>query len=218
MTPTPSSSIGSKDRVGRMSLDKGERKKVKILAGLVAVALLVVGLQLLRKAGPSAAQAASEETASGRTAVETALEQMRQELMPLTPGADGVGAYSVEESLEVFLGGKKMRGGSLESLSPNVFGVPEEFKTPPVSEQEAVTAEETADSAASAEPEVDPNEEALAKLQLEICMVSTRNRAAIINGRILHSGETVDGFTVIEIHQGRVIVARDGRQFTLTIK
>ncbi len=210
MTPTPSCSTGSKKRVGRMFLDKGERKKVKILAGLVAVALLVVGLQVLKKAGPSVAQAASEEAASGRTTLETALQQMRQELMPMTPGADGMGVCSVEESLAVFLGGKKMKGGSLESLSPNVFGVPEEFKTPPVPDQDAGTAAESADSADSHEPEVDPHEEAFAKLQLEICMVSTRNRAAIVNGRILHCGETVDGFTVIELPKPKKLSHRKG--------
>ncbi|NIA21109.1 MAG: GspB domain-containing protein [Anaerolineaceae bacterium] len=201
-----------------MALDKGERRKVKILVVLVVVAVLVVGLQVLKKAGPSAAQAASGEAAFGRTALETALQQMRQEQMPMAPGAEMTGVCSVAESLEVFLGGKRMKGVSLESLSPNVFGVPEEFKTPPAPDQDTVTAEEPGEDADSDEPQVDPNEEALAKLQLEICMVSTRNRTAIINGQILHSGEMIGGFTVLEIYPGRVTLVRDSKQFTLTIK
>lgn len=200
-----------------MPFDQGERKKVLILGGLVVAALLVVGVQVLRKSGPSVAQAAAGAMANVKADLKTALEQMRLDQMPTASGGGEAVPQKVDEALEVFLGSRKPKGAAIDSLRGNVFGVPAQFMTPPAPDEKAMTAEDPAQTAEAGEQEVDPIEAALAKLQLETCLVSARNRAAIINGQILHCGETVGDFKVIEINPGRVTLVREGRQYTLTL-
>jgi len=217
MTGKSSNDSGDKVGGGRMPFDQGERKKVLVLGGLVVAALVVVGVQVLRKSGPSVAQAATGVMANVKADLKTALEQMRLDQMPTASGGGEAAQQKVDEALEAFLGSRKPKGAAMDSLRGNVFGVPAQFMTPPAPDQKAGVAQDAVQTAQADEQEVDPIEAALAKLQLETCLVSTRNRAAIINGRILHCGETVGGFKVIEINPGRVTLVREGKQYTLAL-
>jgi len=203
-----------------MPFDKGERKKVLVLGGLVVAALVVVSVQVFKKSGPSVAQAAAGAVASVKTDLKAALEEMRLDQMPAAPATPGDGKATLrdmDQALEVFLGGAKPKAVPIDSLRGDVFGVAAEFMTPPAPDEEAIAAKEAAGTGQADEEEVDPIEAALAELQLETCLVSARNRAAIINGQILHCGETVGGFKVVEIKPGRVTLAREGKQYTLTL-
>ncbi len=218
MTRRSSDNSGETSHGGHLPFDKGERKKVMVVGGLVVVALVVVSVQVFKKSGPSVAQAADGAVVSVETDLKVALEQMRLDQMPAAPGDGKATFQDVDQALEVFLGGAKPKGVPVDSLRGNVFGVPAEFMTPPAPDEAAMAARKAAGTAAKGEQEVDPIEAELAELQLETCLVSARNRAAIINGQVLHCGEMVGGFKVLEIDPGRVTLAREGKQYSLMLR
>lgn len=201
-----------------MIFDQGERKKLKVLGALVAVGLLVVGMQVVRKKGPATAKAAGEVVTAAKMDLAAVLQEMQsgQALSLPGQGSGGVAFTSIDEALEVFAGGGKATPLPLEALRSDVFGVPKRFlqpPAPPVAELKSAPVEEKA-----AEPQVDPIDEEFATLRLVTCMVSARNRAAIINGNVLHCGETIGSFTVTEIAPSRVVLRHEAKQYTLTLQ
>ena len=198
-------------RPRRLPLDSAERKKLLVVVILAAVCAGVVLVQLWRKKGPTPAQASTGATATAPVNLDEVIRQMRMALhQPL--GGKHATFTTVDEALELFLSGTRTSAVPVEQLRPMVFGLPEldGAKTTPPDADLAAAEQAAADG--------DPTTAALDKLQLETVLVSVRNRAAIINGQVLHCGETIDGFKVTAIEPGRVTLARDGKRFALTLK
>ncbi|NLX60592.1 MAG: hypothetical protein GXY74_16060 [Phycisphaerae bacterium] len=204
-----------------MTFDQGERKKLKILGVLVAIGAIVVVVQLVRKKGPATAMAASPTAVLSTTPdLPALLQEMQAGLMPSTGGLQSPGAVfgCIDEALDVFAGGSKASPVPLESLRTDVFGVPRQFLAPPPAVVEEVKSAPPAQLQAAEEPKADPIAEEFATLRLMTCMVSQRNQAAIINGAVVHCGETVGSFVVKEIAPGQVVLTHDGKPYTLKLR
>jgi len=194
----------------RLPLDSAERKKLVVVVALAAVCALVVVVQLWRRKAPATAQAATGAAAAQTIDLDAAVRQMQRAMHQ--PVVDKHAAFTtVDEALDLFLGGAKAAAVAVEELRPAVFGLPELAATQQAaSDAAALKAEPAPDTS-------DPDSTALAGLHLETVLVSARNRAAIINGQVLHCGETIEGFQVAAIEQGRVALTRNGKRFALTL-
>jgi hypothetical protein len=205
-----------------MTFDQGERKKLKILAVLVAIGAVVVVVQIVRKKGPATAMAASTTTSVLPTKPDLAalLQEMQAGLMPSSRATQSPDALftCIDEALDVFAGGNKPTPMPLESLPAEVFGVPRQFLAPPKDVAEEVKSTPSPQLQAGDEPRTDPIAEEFATLRLMTCMVSQRNQAAIINGMVVHCGETVGSFTVKEIAPGQVVLTHDGKPYVLKLR
>jgi len=197
-------------QTARLPLDSAERKKLVLVVVLAAVCALVVVVQLWRRKAPAAAQAATGTAAAQTVDLDAAVRQMQTATERRV--VDKHAAFAtVDEALDLFLGGAKPAAVPVEALRPGVFGLPELAAT----KQAAADADALK---AAPEPEaVDPDSVALAGLHLETVLVSARNRAAIINGQVLHCGESIEGYKVTAIEQGRVALTRNGKRFALTL-
>lgn len=56
------------------------------------------------------------------------------------------------------------------------------------------------------------------KLQLRATLVADKQSLANINGKIVSLGNRIEGFRLVKIQQGKVMLLKNGRQLTLTIK
>lgn len=183
-----------------------------VVVVLAAVCAVVVVVQLWRRKSPATAQAATGAGVAQTIDLDAALRQMQGAMHQ--PVSDKRATFAtVDEALELFLSGAKPVAVPVDDLRPKVFGLPE-------SAVAAQGAEDAEALKAQTEPEVeplDPDVAALGGLHLETVLVSSHNRAAIINGQVLHCGETIEGFEVDAIDQGRVALTRNGKCFALTL-
>ena len=77
---------------------------------------------------------------------------------------------------------------------------------------------ELSDPLAPPTPDVDavePAEPGPADYHLGSTLIAGDRRVAVINGRIVGPGETVDGAEVIAVERNRVRLRRDGEEFTI---
>lgn len=200
----------------RLPFDAAERKKIIVLAVLAVVCAVVVLPQLLKDKGPAAANAATP-VAAAQTAVDidSVVAEMRSSLFaPIGTGGGEAVFTTVDEALDLFVGGVRPQPVPVKSLRTVVFGIPEALRT-----EEAASAKSLpVPQVAGAMGENDPMKVELSKLNLETVMISSRNRAAIINGEVLHEGELIDGFTIVSIGIDQVSLTKGGRQARLTLK
>jgi hypothetical protein len=199
----------------RLPFDASERKKIIVLAVLGVVCAAVVLPQLLKHKGPAEANAS---TATGAAAtpldIDAVVAEMRTSLTKPITNASGETVFTtVDEALELFVGGLRPQPVPVERLQLDVFGVPKA----PVTDTPPPAAAAPSKAAPGLSPD-DPLKAELAKLTLETVMISSRNQAAIINGQVLHVGETVEGFKITLIEIGQVTVAKDGRLAVLALK
>lgn len=193
----------------RLPLDARERKKVAVLILLAGVCALVLVPQLWKHRGPSTAYADSITAPQAAIDLEAVLEQMRSSFDK--PVGEGRVFETVDEALELFQGGARPLAVPVEELRERVFGVPLSVAGAKVRRElsPALAAQAGDKSAVPAE---------LKKLCLETVLVSSFNRAAIINGQVLHVGETVEGFRIEEIAIDRVSLSRDGKKYKMELQ
>mgnify|MGYP001393600314 CR=1 FL=1 len=200
----------------RLPFDASERKKIIVLAVLGVVCAAVVLPQLLKHKGPAQANAAAPAGADAAATldIDAVVQEMRTSLNKPIQSPSGETVFTtVDEALELFVGGLRPQPIPAEALQLGVFGVPKAST--------AETMAKAAPAALKAVPALDPEDPLkaeLAKLTLETVMISSRNQAAIVNGQVLHVGEMVDGFKITAIEMGRVAVMKDGRTALLTLK
>jgi len=203
---------------GRLSFSAPERKKVLTFAALGAVCLVIVAFQVCKRKGPATAEAAPavSGTAAAPVDLDQALQQMRDgDRQPETAGENKALCRTVDEAMELFLGDVKAATLPADKIRFSAFGLPEE---PRKSSALAAAGGKPATAGKEQAEPADPVLAELNKLNLETVLVSARNRAAIINGQVLHCGETVNEFKIVEIEPGRVSVERGGKKYALLLK
>lgn len=215
----------------RMPLDKNEQKKLRLLGLLCVVGVAVLAWTFLGNRSPNAAEAA---TAAGAMQPEVdlsaALAQMQQ---PPKTSPDKLFA-TVDDALDIFLDGWKSQSMPAERLRLSAFDLRGTLaanadSATPADASPAATpaASQSGGNAAGrgnasrqtpADEQKDPLILQLQQMRLETVLVSARNKAAIIDGRVVNIGEEVDGFRVTHIEPHRVVVQRDGRAFALVLR
>jgi hypothetical protein len=203
-----------------MTFDQGERKKLRILGVLMAVGLLVVVVQVVRKKGPATAMASCGGMVAPTLDLSAVLREMQAGLAPSgTSAASGTALFgNIDEALDIFAGGTKTMPVPLDRLRADVFGMPQQFLAPPPPPIEEVKSEPASLGATAESPQADPIADEFATLRLMTCLVSQRNQAAIINGTVIHRGETIGSFVVVEITPGQVLLDHQGTRYTLKLR
>ncbi len=202
----------------RLPLDAGERKKLLILAGLGVLCVIVVAVQLAGGNGPATAEAAPAGGIATVMDFEAVLAKMRGRGGAASGKSASQDTFTVDQALELFLGDTRPASVPVESFPSSVFGLPHTGNEPDEIESSRKWSEENTAAGTSDETaDTDPLLSALEQIELETVLVSPRNRAAILNGQVLHSGETLCGFRIDRIEPGEVTLSRAGREFTLTL-
>ncbi len=210
--------------MSRLPIDRAERKKLLTLAVLGVVGLIVLMWTFLGGRSPSNAQAmVAEQAAQPAVDLEGALNEMQQGQRPAADSGKLFG--TVDEALDVFLDGWRTQSLPADELRLNVFAIRERVLdqvSPPTPEKPIGPAISTAPAsgstnAATAEVE-DPLLAQLRKMRLQTVLISSRNRAALIDGQVLHVGDVLDGFEIVTIDPKRVVVERDGKAYALTLR
>ena len=133
----------------------------------------------------------------------------------LTVGSAEYQLGRIDEAMELFLGDIKAVTLPTDKIRCSAFGLPNE---PQKSGASAGVDGKLATAGQEQTEPADPVLAELSKLNLETVLVSARNRAAIINGQVLHCGETVNEFKIVEIEAGRVSMERGGKRYALQLK
>lgn len=199
----------------RLPFDAAERKKIIVLVVLAAVCGVVVLPQLWKSKGPATANAATASGSGTTVDIESVVSEMRSSLTPPVKSEGGEAVFvTVDEALDLFVGSVRPQPVPVERLRLAVFGVPEAAEAKDAASVKSVLALK----AAGQLNEGDPLKAELEKLNLETVMISSRNRAAIINGEVLHLGEMIEGFKIVAIEIGQVSLVKDGRPAKLKLK
>lgn len=215
----------------RMPLDKNEQKKLRLLGLLCVVGVAVLAWTFLGSRGPKTAEAAAAAGAmQPEVDLSAALTQMQQ---PPKAAPDKL-FTTVDDALDIFLDGWKSQSIPADRIRLSAFDLrgtlaANSSSAAPADASPATTpaASQSLGNAAGRGPaggqppsgeEKDPLILQLQQMRLETVLVSARNKAAIINGRVVNIGEEVDGFRVTHIEPHRVVVQRDGRAFALVLR
>ena len=191
-------------------------KKLCMLGGLGVLGVVVLAWTFLGGKTPATAQAGMAVAGGPVVDLEGALREMQSPAK-----ATGNKSFvTVDEALEVFLTGWKAQLIPVDQVRLNAFDLRSTVLAQAVSAQtKAAEAAAAAKQAAVSGPaKDDPLITQLRKMRLETVMVSSRNSAAIINGRVVGVGESVDGFVIAQIEPNRVVMQCDGRAFALTLR
>ncbi len=215
--------LESPSQKGKVQGGFGDTKKVVALAVLGIVALGVVGYQFLGGGGPAPAEAKMVNPAAGGAApalppsgasqVSAVLERMDQP--PAKKGEDGLSVEQVEALVRKFDTYVEERQIPLSNLRVNPFQV---VRVAKVEAPEDVKARAEANAEAEAEARRRRILQAAAQLKLGAVLIAGTTRSAIIEGRLYHVGDVVEGMRVAAIRRDHVTLAYENEQVDLRLR
>ncbi len=206
----------SPEEKGKVSGGFGDTKKVLILVGLGVVALGVVVYQFTSGDGPAPAEAKTTEPAKAVPATsETAAEPVPTTSKPEGNDSDDdtLSVDRVEDLVREFDTYVQQRQVPLTGLRVNPFEVAQVAR--------ARAAEENAQDESDAEAEAEARRRrvlrAAANLKLGSVLIAGDERTAVIQGRLYHVGDIIEGMRVASIAPGHVMLTYEGETVTLRL-
>jgi len=161
-----------------------DKKKLSLMVGLLAVALLLWGRLMLKQ--PPRTATAEPEPAAARS------------------GYEDLSSFSLD-TVYVDLP---------ERLERNLFGLdPSAYENKPRNDEEAGVEDKSSPELADEQERI---RETASRLRLRTTILGQAPRA-VINGRALAPGETIEGFVVLEIRAREVVLEREGRRIRLAM-
>ena len=215
--------LESPSQKGKVQGGFGDTKKVIALAVLGVVALGVVAYQFLGGSGPAPAKAKTVNKAakgaalaappSAASQVSAVLESMDQPAAK--NGEDGLTVEQVEGLVRKFDTYVEERQIPLSDLRVNPFEVVRQAK---VEAPEDIKAQAEANAQAEAEARRQRILQAAAQLKLGAVLIAGTTRSAIIEGRLYHVGDVVEGMRVAAIRRDHVTLAYGNEQVDLRLR
>jgi len=207
----------SPNEKGKVTGGFGDTKKVLVLAGLGVVAVGLVAYQFVGGGGPAPAEAKTTKPAEPSSAA--AATEITESV--LNPGEslaaeskdDGLSVERVEDLVREFDTYVQQRQVPLSGLRVNPFVVAQVAL--------AKAAEEDAQGQSDAEAEAEARRrrvlEAAANLKLGSVLIAGNERTAVIQGRLYHVGDVVEGMRVASIAPSHVMLTYEGETVTLRL-
>ncbi|MFO8014915.1 MAG: hypothetical protein R6X20_16630 [Phycisphaerae bacterium] len=208
---------------GKVQGGFGDTKKVLILGALGLVALAVVAYQFLGGSGPAPAEAsptkpeapsvapaaAAAVPDAGPADVSAALDRIGK------GGEDGLSVERVENMVSKFDTYVQERQIPLASLEVNPFQV---VRGGGIEAQEDKKARQQANAEAEAEARRQRILQAAAELKLSTVLIAGSTRTAVIEGRLYHVGDVVEGMRVAKIERDNVTLAYEDQTVDLRLR
>jgi len=200
----------------------GDTKKVLILAGLGLVAVGIVAYQFVGGSGPAPAEAsptapaaptAPAVPAAAPAEAKAALEGI--DAHPAESGEDGLSVERVESLVHKFDTYVEERQIPLAGLRVNPFTV---VRAEQVGAAEKAEARAEANAEAEAEARRRRILQAAAGLKLGAVLIAGTTRSAIIEGRLYHVGDVVEGMRMAAIRRDHVTLAYEDQTVTLRLR
>jgi hypothetical protein len=218
--------LESPSQKGKVQGGFGDTKKVIILASLGLIALAVVAYQFLGGSGPAPAKAGPVKDAkatatpaaapAAATAASTDVAAVLDGLAtPDTGGDDGLSVERVENMVRQFDTYVEQRQIPLASLQVNPFQV---VRADEVEVQESRQAQEQASAEAEAEARRQRILQAASQLKLSTVLIAGATRTAVIEGRLYHVGDVIEGMRVAAIGRDNVTLTYEDQTVDLRLR